>query len=171
MKKNLLLAAALLIPVVIAGCLASGTIVFVFDLEGFGAASGAMQTKQVDLSENEDYQDNKDKIKSVDAITLVGQVRNRGISTAGMEVWLSDNLLANESQVRSQATQIFVSPTIPVGDTLDLNWADGMDYIRNFSVLEDQLKGDGQFYLYGIPTSGIVIEYDLNLIITITAGL
>jgi len=60
MKRKLLWAVSLLIPVVIAGCLVSGTKVFIIDLEGFGATPSNMQTFHVNLSDlSSDYEDNK----------------------------------------------------------------------------------------------------------------
>jgi len=174
MRIKLLIASALLIPVFIAGCLLSGTIVLPpIELEGFGSISNSMQTKQVNLSDlSSDYDDNKDKLKSVDAVTIVGDVVNNGTLETGMDIYLSDEVLTDPDDVEdpAHATLIFVSPTIPAGDTLTLHWADGMDFMRNFNVLFDQIKGDGEFYLYGIPRNSISISYDLEIVITITVG-
>jgi hypothetical protein len=172
MKRKLLWAVTLLIPVVIAGCLVSGTEVFVIDLEGFGSTPSNMQTFHVNLSDlSSDYEDNKDKLKSIDAVVLVGDVANLGAQSAGMKIYLSDDNLSSPSEVEDEATLIFESPSIPVGDTLHLRWADGMSYMRNFSELFHQVKDDGEFYLYGIPENSINIQYTLEIAITVTAGL
>jgi len=171
MKKNLLLALALLIPVVIAGCIGSGTIVFVFDFEGLDSSDQTFDSEHIILSENSDYEDNKDKLKSVDAITLVGYIINHGTADVMGEAWISDNLLGSIDEVRNNGTLIFESPVIPAGDSIFIDWSDGMEHIRNFAALEEQLKGDGDFYLYGIASGSFHLEYQLNLIVTITAGL
>ena len=172
MKRKLLWAIALLIPVVVAGCLVSGTKVFVIELEGFGSIPSQMQSFHVNLSDlNSDYNDNKDKLKSIDAVTLVGDVINSGSAAANMNIYLSDNQYSTPSEVEQNATLIFESPNIPVGDTLQLHWADGMSYMRNFDVLFQQVKDDGEFYLYGIPENSTSISYNLEIAITVTAGL
>ena len=171
MKRNLLLAAALLIPVIIAGCLVSGTIVFVFDLEGLGAVGSGMKMQYVDLTTNSDYNDNKDKLKSVDAVVLVGDIINLGNAADSAEVFISDDSLATAGEVRANATKIFVSPSLAAHDTVRLDWSDGMAHMRNLDAIESQLKGDGQFYIYGITNSNLAVQYALNLIVTITAGL
>jgi hypothetical protein len=169
MKRVIL--SSLIISIIIAGCLASGTVVYVFDLVGGWASNGSMQWRQVDLSDNSDFQDNKDKLKSVDAIVLVGDIINLGASDLTADIYISDNLYILPEQVIANATQIFTSPTVPAQDTLHINWNDGMNYIMNLSTLEDQVKGDGQFYIYAISSSSSPVIYDLNLIATLTVGL
>jgi hypothetical protein len=150
----------------------SGTKIFIIDLEGFGALGSGMQTKHVDLASlSSDYNDNKDKLKSIDAVVLIGDIANLGASSAGVKVYLSDDSLATPAAVIADGTLIFESPSIPVGDTLHLQWADGMSYMRNFNVLFDRVKNRGNFYLYGIPENNISIAYVLEIAITVTAGI
>jgi hypothetical protein len=172
MKKNLLLVLALLIPIVIAGCIASGTIVLVFDVDGFQSSNTTLDHRNVNLTENSDYDDHKDKIKSVDAITLTGFIVNNGSSEISAEAWISDDsTLTTVADIQNNGTLIFESPTIPAGDTLFLEWADGMQYMRNFGILEDEIKNDGIFTVYGIASGPFNLTYDLSIIISITAGL
>jgi hypothetical protein len=173
MKKNLLLTIALLIPAVITGCmLITGTTVLVFHVAGFQSSTDTMRSVSVDLSTNSDYQDNKDKIKSVDAVSVAGIVGNLSATPVAAEVWLAD-INANYStpaEVRAHATRIFLSPTIPAHDTLVLNWSDGMSHVENFNVLADHVKNGGSFKLYGISTGSFDISFLVDLIITITVG-
>jgi len=170
MKRNLLIALALLIPVVIAGCILSGTMVFHFNLTGGWISNGSLQTRHVDLSENSDFNDNKDKLKSIDAIVIVGDVINLGSEDLTAQVYISDNQYTTPAQVEANATRIFVSPSVPANDTLHLDWTDGLSHMENLSAIEDQVKGDGQFYVYAISSSATGIVYDLHLIATITVG-
>jgi hypothetical protein len=170
MRKGILLAIALLIPVVMGGCLLSGTVVFVYDLSGFARVGNQMSVTLVNLATNSDYQDNKDKLKSVDAVSVAGDLINNSASEAAAEIWISDNEYTTPAQVRANATRIFLSPTIAPHDTLALNWSDGMSHIENFSVMQDQIKGDGQFFVYGLVENQLDVEYDVDLIVTVTVG-
>jgi hypothetical protein len=175
MKRNLLIAAALLIPVAIAGCIVtSGTKVINFDLSGAWNPTGGMQTQYVDFpAENSDYNSNKDKIKSIDAVVLVGDLVNHSTNSVQSNIYISDNqyTTAAEVQTPGNATLIFTSPTVPANDSLRLNWSDGLSQIQNFNVLQDQLKSDGQFYVYAITTNSSSVEYNLSIVITLTVGL
>jgi len=171
MKKNLLITIALLIPIVIAGCIATGTIVLVFDVEGFSSSNNTVGSKFVDLNTNSDYEDNKDKLKSVDAVALTGYVVNNTNSDLVGEAFISDTQYNTVDDIRDNAIKIFESPAIPANDTLFLDWADGMSHIQNFDYIVNELKNDGTFYLYGISSGTFDTDYNLSLIITITAGL
>jgi hypothetical protein len=174
MKRNILIAIALLIPIIIVGCvLTSGTKVFSVELSGWSSIPSQMQWKYIDVAnESSDYQDNKDKLKSVDEVALVGYVVNTSPSEAYTKIYISDNLYTTPTQVETpgNSTLMFDSPAIAAGDSLYLNWSDALAHVQNLSVLRDQLLGDGQFYVYAIPTNGSSVRYDLFMIITVTAG-
>jgi hypothetical protein len=169
MKKVIL--AAILIPLIIAGCIVNGTVVYIFDLAGEWIPNGAMQSRYVNLSDNSDFQDNKDKLKSVDSVVLVGDIINMGNQALSADVYISDYSYTTPAQVIENGTQIFSSPTIGANDTLHINWKDGLSYITNLNSIEKEIKGDGQFYVYAISSSGSAIIYDLNLVATLTIGL
>jgi hypothetical protein len=175
MKKYLLIAFAILIPIVIAGCiLVSGTKVITFELSGMTSPAGGLKIKYVDLpSDNSDYNDNKNKIKSIDEVVLVGDIINSGSNDIQTAFYISDSQYSTVSQVTTpgNSTVIFQSPTVHAGETLHLNWADALAHVQNFDVLKAQLLNDGQFYIYAVSTNGSLIEYDLDLIITLTVGL
>jgi hypothetical protein len=131
-----------------------------------------MRSVDVNLANNSDYQDNKDKIKSVDAVTLAGIVGNLSSDSIAAEVWLADSSAnySTPAEVRANATRIYLSPTIPARDTLVLNWSDGMSRVENFNVISDRVKSGESFKLYGIATGSFNIAYLVDLIITVTVG-
>jgi hypothetical protein len=175
MKKYIILGAALLTAAFIGGCiLTSGTKVITFDLQSSWEPVSGMQTQYVDFpNQSSDYNDNKDKIKSIDAVVLVGTLDNHSSSSVQSNIYISDNQYTTPAQVQTpgNATLIFVSPTVPANDSLRLNWSDGLSHIQNFDVLQNQLKTDGQFYIYAITTNNGVIDYNLSIVLTLTVGL
>ncbi|HBC46833.1 MAG TPA: hypothetical protein DEO84_09365 [candidate division Zixibacteria bacterium] len=174
MKRNLLIAGALLLPIIIAGCvLTTGTKVFSIELSGWTNIPSQMQWRYIDVAdESSDYDDNKDKIKSVDEVVLVGDIINTSAGDAHSTIYISDNLYSTASQVETagNSTVVFESPTITAGDSLHINWSDALAHIQNLPELKNQLLGDGQFYVYSIQSNGSSVRYNLSMLITITAG-
>ncbi len=172
MKKLLSFAMPLLVPIFIAGCVASGTIIIVFDLAEFVSSSTGMEVVEVNLTTNSDYQDNKDKIKSIDQVTVAGTLTNLEPADNQAEIWLAyTDSYATPAEVRLNATRIFVSPVIPGGEELLINWADGLNHIENLDALKDAAD-EGLFWLYGLAAdSPFTVQFNITLIITMTAGL
>jgi hypothetical protein len=174
MKRNLLIAGALLLPIIIGGCvLLSGTKVFSIEFSGWTNIPSQMLWKYIDVAEeSSDYQDNKDKIKSVDEVVLVGDIINTSASDAHSTIYISDNLYSTATQVEAagNSTIVFESPTITAGDSLHINWSDALAHVQNLNELKNQLLGDGQFYVYSIQSNGSSVRYNLSMLITITAG-
>ena len=172
MKKYLSFAIAFLVPIFIAGCVASGTIIIVFDLDEFVSSSTGMEVVEVDLTTNSDYQDNKDKIKSIDQVTVTGWFINQETADNQAEIWLAyTGSYATPAEVRSNATRVFVSPVIPGNDELFIDWADGLSHIENIDALKDAAE-DGHFWLYGLAAdSPFTVRFEITLVITMTAGL
>ena len=172
MKKYLSFVMALLVPIFIAGCVASGTIIIVFDIVEFVSSSTGMHVEEINLTENSDYQDNKGKIKSIDQVTVAGTLTNLEPADNQAEIWLAyTGSYATPAEVRSNATRIFVSPVIPGGQELLINWADGLNHIENLDALKDAAD-EGLFWLYGLAAdSPFTVQFNITLIITMTAGL
>jgi hypothetical protein len=174
MKRNLLIAGALLLPIIIGGCvLISGTKVFSIELSGLAYIPSQMQWRYIDVAgESGEYADNKDKIKSVDEVVLVGDIINTSANDAHSTIYISDNLYSTANQVETpgNSTIVFESPTIAAGDSLHINWSDALAHVQNLPELKNQLLGDGQFYVYAISSNSSSVRYNLSMLMTITAG-
>ncbi len=172
MKKYLTFAAALLVPIYIAGCIASGTIIITYDIDEFISSSSGIWNEEIDLTTNSDYNDNKDKIKSIDQVTVTGTLTNLEDSTAQAEIWLADTgNYATQAQVRANATRIFTSPPIPGNSAIFISWSDGLSHIENLGALKDAADGS-HFWLYGLAeNSPFTVRFKITLVITMTAGL
>lgn len=172
MKKYLTFAMALLVPIFIAGCVASGTIIIVFDLDEFVSSSTGMEVVEVNLTTDSDYQDNKNKIKSIDQVTVAGTLTNLEPVANQAEIWLAyTGSYATPAEVRLNATRVFVSPVIPGDGEVFIEWADGLSYVENVGELKDAAEV-GLFWLYGLAAeSPFTVQFNITLIITMTAGL
>jgi len=169
-KLKYILAFAL--SLLIAGCIASGTIIIIFDVDEFVASETDMQMRHIDLTQEADYNDNKDRIRSIDQVEVVGWFFNELSTENQAVIYVSqDSTLSTPAEVESEATRVFVSPSIPGNDTLFVNWSDGLSYIENLATLKTYADA-GDFYIYGLAAdSPFQVRFRLSLIITITAGL
>ena len=172
MKKYFAFAMAFLVAIYITGCVASGTVIIVFDIDEFVSSSTGMEVVEVDLTTNSDYNDNKDKIKSIDQVTVAGTLTNLESVDNQAEIWLAyTGEYDTPAEVRDNATRIFVSPVIPGDDDLLINWADGLSHIENLDALKDAAEA-GHFWLYGLAAdSPFTVRFRITLVITMTAGL
>ncbi len=172
MKKYMIYGMALLVLIFIAGCVASGTLILVYDIDSFISSSTSIQVTEVDLTDNSDYNDHKDKIKSIDQVAVVGTLENLEFADNQAEVWLSDvGTYSSPAEVRANATIVFSSPVILAGDTLFIDWSDALSYIQNLQTLKDAAD-NGHFYLYGLAeNSPFSVRFQISLVITMTAGL
>lgn len=172
MKKYLTYAMVLLLLVYIAGCVASGTTIVIYDIDEFISSSSGMEVVEVDLTTNEDYNDNKDKIKSIDQVTVTGTLANLESDTAQAEIWLAHtDEYTDPDTVREYAVRVFVSPSIPGNSAIFINWSDGLSHIENLGALKDAADG-GHFWLYGLAeNSPFTVRFKITLVITMTAGL
>jgi hypothetical protein len=172
MRKNAIFILAALLPLLIAGCmLASGTVTFTHDIDEFTTSSGSMDKKEIDLTTDKDFNDNKDKIQSVDQVSVVGWFYNGEPVDNFAELYVSENGTYTEPDtVRKYATRVYTSPVIPGLDTVFVDWADALPLIENLSYLKDEVY-DGHFWIYGLAqNSPFWFHCKLTLIITLTVG-
>ncbi len=175
MKNTAYISLVALMAVCLGGCLTTGQIVIT---EHFGdgvTTNTSVNSYDVDLNTNEDYVDNKDKIKSIDAISIVAVVKNNLPGDAQAKFYISDDpSLTDPDDIMDpkQATLVFVSPVVPGNNNIRIDWADGFKYIENEAEIEKQVLGDGIFTVYAI---GRGVEFNLNykaeVSITLTVSL
>jgi len=170
--KTLALTALLIAAFIVACGIATGTFTIVYEIDDTISSTQAdLQYEAVDLNTIEDYQEHQDLIQSVDHIAIVGTVLNYGNTPVSGEVWLAyTDTLDTPAEVRSVGTRVFVSPVIPPGGSLEIDWQDGLSYIENFSEIQDAVEL-GQFVIYGLGDSQFFyVVMDIDIIVTLTAG-
>lgn len=172
MHKNMIILIAFIVILIRPDCImTSGTFVITYNIEAIQPSIGRMAPIYVDFSQDSNYREHKDNIESIDAISLVGQIANLYGENTSTDIWISDNNYSTEDSVRANGTLVFKTPVIPVGDTLNVDYAHGMSYIENIDALKSQIRSDGTFYLYGIADNPSLIAYHTTAVVTITAGL
>ncbi len=117
MKKRAFTISAVMLSLFIAGCIGSGTVRLEYEIDEFVSSSEDMIVEEINLADNEDYDDNKDKIKSVDQVTVVGWMVNLEPVENFAEIWIADvGTYLSPAEVRANATRVFISPVISGND-------------------------------------------------------
>lgn len=172
MKKYAILSIAIFALAIGAGCvLSSGTFILTYEVEGFGPIVGNMQRAHVDLTTEKDFDKHKDKIESIDAVSIMGDIVTDFGHIDSVEIWISDQSYDDPNSVRANGNSIFVSPGFDASHSLHIEYADGLRYVRNLDILKSKIENGGSFYLYGIPNGSGFLTYRLGIIVTMTAGL
>ena len=168
----------LLLAVFLVGCLTTGQIKVKDHFGGGVTHNSDIYSYDLDLNTNTDYTDNKDKIKTVDGVAVVGVVKNHLQTELQAEIYISDDpSLETVEDITDpkQATLVFVSPTVPGNDSLVIDWADGLVHMVNEQAVIDQLIGptaDGMFTIYAIGnTDNFNFTYKADVVVVLTVEL
>jgi hypothetical protein len=166
----------------LSGCfITSGQIFVHYALPNPFTISGTDGSAQVDVDLNgiKDYSDNKDKLKDITDIAIVGTFTNTFGPGGTLAVYITPGTtsLVGATAIVAGATKLWGPATIgPTGSVVNIGWDDSAKLFdpAGKAILLAEAKGDGQFTLYTIGTPGVAntIQVDNgNLILTLGAGL
>ena len=149
--------AGLLILAVLGGCtswLGSTTMRITYYLESsLYHLENEIESAEVDLQDNEDWQDHRDDVTGINRILFAFWVINPTTSDATAQFYIStDEDLATAQQIQDHATLVLDGISVPAQDSVYINARDSYQYFRNVDELTDRLI-EGQFHLYCISSS------------------
>jgi hypothetical protein len=127
----------------------------------------------VDLSTNKDFQDNKDKIKSVDEVGFVFRVQNNLSTPATGRIYMTATplVLPSLGTLQQQATLVLDGLALPGNGTLDVPYDQSIALQKNRDLLHAQLK-TGTIYLYGAaegaPFNVTIDQLTVVLVLNVT---
>lgn len=158
----------LLVPLTLtAGCkLLSATFRIAHDVQTSPSQSlrGEVPPLVCDLGAEKDFQDNRDRIRSIDAAGLVFRATNNSDSTAACEIWMSptriDPPTAEAIRGSAQARRVLGGLELPPHEAVDLSFERSQVLEENVDFL-DQTVRQGVFYLYGLmdqPSFDLTLE-------------
>ncbi len=142
-----------------AGCfLISGqfTVSYEFDTPINVTSPTAVFGQLVDLSTESEYNDNKDKIETVSDLALLGQFTNTGAATS-VEVWMVASpgaALTTDAAVRAAGQRLWGPVALGSSETASVGWDQSAQLFVGRQALIDEIKGDGEFALYALGTTG-----------------
>jgi hypothetical protein len=174
MKKYILMGLIAIIAAGITGCLLTSQITIVEDIDVGETTSDSVGMYWLDLNVNEDYLEHKDKIKSVDAISLVAWIYNDTSTTVFAEIWVDTDTTydySNPDTIKAHATRVFASPEIPGYDSLLIDWNDSFQYMERVDYLGNLIMDVGTFAIYGLASDvPFKIRIIGQIVVTLTVG-
>jgi hypothetical protein len=181
--KNLrvILPSLALAALTLSGCfITSGQIFVHYALTNPLIISGADGFEKVDVDLNgiKDYSDNKDKLKTISDVAIVGTFTNTLGPGGTVAVYITSGTtnLVGAAAIVAGATKLWGPASIgPTGSVVTIGWDDSAKLFdpAGKAILLAEAKGDGQFTLYTVGSPGVdnAINVDNgSLILTLGAG-
>jgi hypothetical protein len=161
------------IPVLLAlaasGCiLTSGQFMVSYDLGTVNITSpSAVVGVQVDLNEEDDYNEHKEDIKALADEALLGYVKNNKAEPLKVQIWLTPTLTTYTTDADVRANGVLAWGPLDLGpqEQLRVSWDRSAELLtaEGKQLLEQEVKGDGSFTVYVVGAAG---DYSL----TVTSG-
>ncbi|MCK5125735.1 MAG: hypothetical protein KAR42_05725 [candidate division Zixibacteria bacterium] len=155
---------------VLAGCLVSGTFIIVEDIT-FTASSG-FYFYQIDFTDEDDWEDHKDKIDFIDAVGVVLYFTSTEASDVTFNVYIDDlSSGTTPTSVPGTATKIIDDLIVAPGQTT-LTYAQSLSIITGLPRLKALAK-TGQFDFYATSSSntgGTFVVDSGKIVVTVSAG-
>jgi len=178
---------ALTLGLTVAGCVfTSGQIRVDFDLPNANASNlTGIYGFTIDLSTEKEYKDNKDKIKTLSDIAVLGKFTNNDINPVDVEIWITKTptatLYTSDTQLKSDPSAVMVWGPFHLaaagqpGSTVTIDWNKSAQLFTaaGKQALIDEARGDGQFTVYAIGHTG-TYNFDINngaLVLTLDTGI
>lgn len=128
----------------------------------------------IDLNEVGDYADNKDKLKDVVDLAIVGKVTNLTGTATDVEVWMVANPgspLTTETAVKAAGVKLWGALAVPANGSVQVDWNKSAALFTGRQALIAEIKGDGRFDLYAIGSGAYNFRVNGGaLIAVISAG-
>lgn len=158
MKRSLLIGIKTLIVALIAflamgaSCITTGNVMVVEYLDDLHAQTGVtINSGDVNLAENSDWQDHKADITGIDDLGFACRITNNSGAAASGQLYVSpnDKDYTTEAAIRANGILVLDGITVPAGETRDITWQESYDYLQNFDAVKTVVFGE-QFHYYFI---------------------
>ncbi len=135
-----------------ASCITTGNVMVVEYLDDLSAATGqAITSGDVNLEENEDWQDHKEDINGIDDLGFACRITNNSNASASGQLYVSpnDKDYTTEAAIRANGILVLDGIVVPAGQTREIKWQESYDYLKNFEQVKEVVFGE-QFHYYFI---------------------
>ncbi|HMI31205.1 MAG TPA: hypothetical protein VK527_05645 [Candidatus Limnocylindrales bacterium] len=183
MKRHGWTILALGLGLMTAGCiLTSGQIQISFDLPSPFTANSVtgIDGTTIDLNTESEYQDNKDKLKDLSDLAVLGKFTNNAATAVNVEVWMTPAATSHltEAALRGDPTAIKLWGPFQVGPNattvIDWNKSAALFTTAGKATLLAQAKGDGEFSIYAVGPAGAAYNFTVEngaLVLVIDVGI
>ena len=122
---------------------------------------------QVDLNEEDDYNEHKEDIEALADEALLGYVKNNKAEALKVQIWVTPTLTAYTTDAEVRANGVLAWGPLDLGamEQIRVNWDQSAKLLTadGKRILEQEVKGDGSFTVYVMGAAG---DYSL----TVTSG-
>jgi hypothetical protein len=158
------------------GCVVTGTFVIDFHVSSTDLDDeGEFIHFAVDLTEEDDWNDHKDKIKYIDNIGFQLWLTNGSDEPMSATFYIDDYVdsapYGDSLEVKANADLILTGLSAPADSKVYIDWPTSLSMVRNIDIIRTYAES-GKFSVYSLNTSSS-INYTLdsaNVIVTFTAG-
>jgi hypothetical protein len=126
----------------------------------------------VDVTDEEDWEDHKDDIKSANWVSFELYLTNPGGTDITFDGYVddADNAVCVTATCAQGATRILKDVTIPAGSQRYISPGQSLAFMENMDILRD-LAVTGQFHFYGVSTGGsFVIDSGRVVVAIVVVG-
>ncbi len=153
---------SLALGLVASGCiLTTGQIQISFDLPGVKASSSAgIVGHTVNLNDEKEYRNNKDELKALSDLAVLGKFVNNASSPVDVQVWITTDSTSfnNAAMMEGSPTARLLWGPFTVGANasrvVDWNESAQLFTTEGKAALLSVAKGDGLFTLYAVGKAG-----------------
>jgi hypothetical protein len=182
MKRHVWMVLALALGLMTPGCiLTSGQIQIDFDLPNFTANSvTGIDGTTIDLNTQSEYKDNKDKLKDLSDLAVLGKFTNNAATAVNVTVWMTTTESSHITEGALMADPTLVQlwgPFSVAGNAttlIDWNKSAQLFTIAGKAALLSEAKGDGKFSVYAVGPTGQVYDFTVangSLVLVIDVGI
>lgn len=177
--KNLriLLPSVALAALTLSGCfLVSGQFLITLDLDPATVTNPlAITGLQVDLADNDTYNDHKDKIKDIADFAVLGTVHNNSSSALNLEVYMVDGLVSTTmslAAIQSTGVKIWGPLVVPGSGEVVIGWDQSAVLFSSAgkAALMEQIETDGQFTLFAVGAAPDFTFTNGKVVLVLSAG-
>ena len=165
MKRNLSIIAALALGLLAQGCiLTSGQIRLSFELPKFAVAtsSSTITRENIDLNDESEFTDNKEKLKDLSDIAILGKITNGGSSDIRVSVWMTPDTTSHTTALGLNADGTKVKLWGPFQLKKDesrlIDWDESaklFDKAGKTALLNEAKAGNGRFSIYAVAEEAV----------------
>ena len=182
MKRHAWMVLALALGFATPGCiLTSGQVLIDFDLPNFTASSTTgIDGTTIDLNTEKEYADNKEKLKDLTDLAVLGKFTNNSATAVNVTVWMTTTPSSHLTQaaLMSDPTRVQLWGPFQVAGsatkTIDWNTSAQLFSTAGKAALLQQAKTEGNFSLYVVGPPATAYDFSVangSLVLVIDVGI
>ena len=156
-KSWAILSVAVLATLLLSGCWLFGiTLMIAYDIEEeIVSTNTVFNSVAIDLTEEDDWKDNQDKLDEIYNLLFYGWIENNtGTEATGQLYLYEDGSLSTVAEIQANATLVLDGLVVPASSTVEVPVTE-----MKLEPVKDLIK-EGKFYMYAIAAN---VPFDIRV--------